>query len=430
MKIIELTAENFKRLRAVHIKPDGTLQQITGRNAQGKTSVLDAVWAALAGKDASPARPVRDGADRAKVAVDLGDLVVTRKWSADGKSTVSVESKDGASYKSPQAMLDKLVGTLSFDPLAFVRAPAKQQATTLRGIAGVDTTSLDGRRLKLFDDRTEANRVLKAEQARLGAMPLVEAPDEPVSVAALLDELKRAEATLADRAAVMKRATDSDKDVVACEAAVRAASEAMAIAEDNFVQAQKELEAAKAKHIEDVRVADARSEVIDPDPLEIRDRIGSAEEVNAKVRQRAARAEQVAVTTRASEKADKLTAAIDAIDAEKKTALAAAAFPVPGLSVDDDGPTFNGVPLSQASGAEQLRVGLAVAAALNPKLRTVLVRDGSLLDADGLALVATWAAEHDMQVLMERVADGSGVGIIIEDGMVAEAEAPAVEGVA
>ena len=37
MKIIELQAENVKRLKAVEITPDGTLQVIGGKNAQGKS---------------------------------------------------------------------------------------------------------------------------------------------------------------------------------------------------------------------------------------------------------------------------------------------------------------------------------------------------------------------------------------------------------
>ena len=39
MKIIELRAENIKRLVAVTIKPDGNMVEITGRNGHGKTSV-------------------------------------------------------------------------------------------------------------------------------------------------------------------------------------------------------------------------------------------------------------------------------------------------------------------------------------------------------------------------------------------------------
>ena len=114
-----------------------------------------------------------------------------------------------------------------------------------------------------------------------------------------------------------------------------------------------------------------------------------------------------------------LTKSIDDVDARKAALLAGVTFPVAGLSVDGDAVTFNGIPLEQASSAEQLRVGLAVAAALNPKLRIVLVRDGSLLDAASLAIVAEWADANKMQVWLERVADPKdGVGVVIEDGMV------------
>ena len=88
MKIIELRAENVKRLKAVGIHPDGTLQVIGGRNAQGKSSVLDAIWLALGGGKAgkSTSVPIRDGEDKASVTLDLGDLIVTGSWTKGGTS--------------------------------------------------------------------------------------------------------------------------------------------------------------------------------------------------------------------------------------------------------------------------------------------------------------------------------------------------------
>lgn len=80
MKIVKLQAENFKRLRAVEIVPKGAVVEISGKNAQGKSSVLDSIWAAVGGKDMSPAAPIRAGENSAKVSVDLGELVVTRTW--------------------------------------------------------------------------------------------------------------------------------------------------------------------------------------------------------------------------------------------------------------------------------------------------------------------------------------------------------------
>ena len=120
--------------------PDNTVQVRCGRTAQGESSVLDAIWLALGGGEASRAitRPVRDGEDHATVALDLGDLRVTRSWSAAGKSTLRVEAADGARYSSPQAILDRLVWSLSFDPLAFTRLPARQQREALLDLVALD----------------------------------------------------------------------------------------------------------------------------------------------------------------------------------------------------------------------------------------------------------------------------------------------------
>ena len=49
MKLHRLVAENFKKLKVVEIKfPERGVVHVTGRNAQGKTSLLEAVAAAVA----------------------------------------------------------------------------------------------------------------------------------------------------------------------------------------------------------------------------------------------------------------------------------------------------------------------------------------------------------------------------------------------
>jgi hypothetical protein len=111
------------------------------------------------------------------------------------------------------------------------------------------------------------------------------------------------------------------------------------------------------------------------------------------------------------------------VDAGKTEKLAAAKFPVDGLSFDETGVTFGGLPFEQASSAEQLRISVAIGIALNPKLKVLLIRDGSLLDADSLKLVAEMAADSDAQVWVERVDDTRKVGVVIEDGSVVETEA-------
>jgi DNA repair ATPase RecN len=411
MRIIELRAENFKRLSAVRIKPDGSLVQITGRNAQGKSSVLDAIAAALGGKDAAPTKPVRKGTEKATVIVDLGDLKVTRRFTGD-RSTLVVESPDGLKHPSPQAVLDKLVGRLSFDPLAFSRMEARDQARTLREVVGLDVSKLDEERARLFERRTNVNREVKTLQAQVAALPDVDAPDDEVSVAELAREHKVASDQRTANERERRRLRGLEEDVAQAKVDVEAAEQALA-------DARAELEAAEKARAEAVAGA---ARLVDPDLDAISTRMQTAEETNAAVRSKKARAAKVEDLKKREAFAASLTKAIDEIDAKKVEALAAAKFPVEGLSVDGDVVTVNGVPFEQASSAEQIRVGLAIGGALNPKLRVVLVRDGSLLDADGLRLVAEWAEQHDMQVIMERVSDGSPVGIVIEDGEVAGAE--------
>ena len=64
MQIIRLEADSFKRLRAVDITPRGDMVMITGRNAQGKSSVLDSIQAALAGQRAYNPDPNDENDDR------------------------------------------------------------------------------------------------------------------------------------------------------------------------------------------------------------------------------------------------------------------------------------------------------------------------------------------------------------------------------
>ena len=51
MQIVELRAENVKRLSAVTIRPTGPVVEITGKNEAGKSSVLDSIWMALGGAE-------------------------------------------------------------------------------------------------------------------------------------------------------------------------------------------------------------------------------------------------------------------------------------------------------------------------------------------------------------------------------------------
>ncbi len=408
MKIIELHAENVKRLRAVDITPDEHVQVVGGRNAQGKSSVLDAIWLALGGGAASKAtaRPIRDGEDSARVRLDLGDLVVTRTWSGD-KTTLRVESADGARYSSPQAVLDALVGRLSFDPLAFTHLSHRDQVSALLDLVDLpfDPADVDRRRALLFDERTAIGREGKAAEGHLAGIPPVpdDTPDIEVSTADLFAELREAQAQHAEHEQVTRAAEQAQSR---CERAEQA-----------LTAAQVEYDTAVTANRAALAALRALPEL--PDTRGIEDRIATVDDTNAAVRARAERARVAAAVAEHRARYDAKTQAIATLDQGKADGLAAAVFPIDGLGFDDAGVTYQGVPFSQASSAEQIRVSLAMAMALNPGLRVIRILDGSLLDADNLALIGVMAREHDYQVWVERVGDADGIGVVIEDGQVA-----------
>ncbi|MGA2435603.1 MAG: ATP-binding protein, partial [Bryobacteraceae bacterium] len=198
MKIIRLEAENIKRLRAVRIDPTGNVVQITGRNGQGKTSILDALWWALSGQAAIQGQPIRSGENRARIRLDLGEIVVERRFKRqeDGEVTTElrVENAEGVRYGSPQRMLDALFGELTFDPLAFARMTPKEQFETLRRfVPGVDFAAIDAAQQADYDRRTTLNRQAKEARAQAAGLTVpVDAPTFPVDESGLVAEMARA----------------------------------------------------------------------------------------------------------------------------------------------------------------------------------------------------------------------------------------------
>ncbi len=410
MKIIELHVENFKRLKAVTIRPgENNVVEISGRNAQGKSSAIDAIWAALQGSAAlrnTPA-PVRKGADKAEIRLDLGKYVVTRNWTATGNTYLTVTT--GGEYKaklnSPQKLLDNLVGDLCFDPLAFTRLGDKEQTDMVMSLLKLDLGDLDRRRDDAYEERKAANRDLSRAKVELEALPKPEEglPIEPVNLSALLQEHEAALKETQRLNAIVTRADTLRKQVAEAEEQLRRAQE-------RVDRLKVELDAMETE----------AEKVVYPDVEAMKRRVDGAGETNRKIEAACKRRDLDARVAALAEQSERLTQSIDDAHKEKQDAIAAARMPVAGLSFDlETGRlTLNGVPLKQASRSEQLRVAVVMAMAQHPELRVMRIEDASILDAESMGMLKGLAADNDYQLWMEVVDESGEVGIYIEDGEV------------
>ena len=429
MKILRLEASNFQRLKAVDITPKGHVVQITGKNANGKTSVLDAIWAALGGAAHLHVKPIRNGATKAHIRLDLGDIIVTRSITEKG-STLTVENAEGMAYKSPQRMLDDLVGALSFDPLAFTRMKPKDQFDQVKTIAqlDVDVETLNGQNRRDFEARTVVNRDLKAAQVQLEALPAPAAVPETTDLSILLEQQQSltkahgdARVSLQARAAKQGQLDRLRAEIEEIRATFNAKKEQILALESDLANGTEADES-------DIQELAAQIQAVNDEIQNIQ----KTNEAAVEARQRAlARENLVARVKELEKKSEDLTEAMAARTKVKQDAIAKAKMPVPGLGFGDGMVLFNGVPFEQASSAEQLRVSVAIAIAGNPKLRVIRIQDGSLLDDTSMDLLAEMARENDMQCWVEAVSNNDSVGIVIEDGAVkvdnytAEPEPPA-----
>lgn len=208
MKIVKLTAENFKRLVAVEITPDGNVVKIAGRNGAGKSSVLDSIVAALGGGKEAPAMPIRAGQDKSVVVVETNEYTITRTFTEKG-SYLKITNKEGFEARSPQGLLNRIVGQIAFDPLAFIREKdTRVQRELLLNLVGLDLSAIDA---KITQTKTEASLVRR--QLNAAKVSLEQLPDPgdagneeaTIDVTALVEELSRGNQHNAARIAHKKR---------------------------------------------------------------------------------------------------------------------------------------------------------------------------------------------------------------------------------
>lgn len=430
--IVRLEIENYMRVKTFVIEPDpdGNWVVIGGMNGEGKSSVMKAIQAIIEGMKGAPPQPVREGCDFSQILLETDEIIITQKITAKTKRVqLVVSAKDGKRLRSPQAILDNLMAHLSFDPVAFSRMPSRDQADQLRDLVGLDLSDLDEEHAVLYEDRTDAGREVKRIKGALDSMPKHRIEEGEIDIAAVSGEMQK----LQMRNAGNDRVRDQLK---AAHQSVTTAHEILKDCEKNVEQIKREIKYAEEKlkkcetykkrangdwegKNKDVVAKEAQvGRLVDEDLADLKSQMASAEEHNAKVRENELFQRTKSELNAAERLHEGFQTKIHKVDEERERRLAAAQFPVEGLGFDENGVTLKGFPFEQASDAEKLRVSVAMGLALNPKLRVILVKDGSLLDDKSLSLVYEMAKAAKAHVWIERVGEGEECHVIMEDGLI------------
>jgi DNA repair ATPase RecN len=432
-KIGRVKIRNIKGITDVEIDPVaiGDVIRIGGRNAAGKSSVLDAILYPIAGRRVDAAEVIRRGAVFAEVSIELDGrdgnrrrkYLVCRKWyrsdeTAEIKSTVTVKAifdpdsdnpNATGNIDSPQTFLNDLSGGIGIvDPHDFIRAFGPKQLSQLVDAfaPGESIVAIDDALAVAVEDRRTVRdrvRVLTATRDAFSSVSRADLKrDDP-----LPDLLRRQ----SDRDEYAAADAENDRDRYGIE---HLQSERVTL-ETRIAAIADEIERAADRIRER-----SKSQQLDPVPritvAEYSDALIVAESRGVWKQWRTALSIADDEIERVSSTSDALNQSVDDLRSDRVALLSAVDDVVPGLSIVDDGIYFRGSPLRDCSSAEQIRVGALLSIAVDPALRVLLIRDGSLMDEDSLQILRDIAINNDFQVWIEIV--GPGADITIEGGRI------------
>ena len=420
VKITALEAENVKRIKAVALTPSPTgLTLVGGNNNQGKTSVLDALAWALGGERFRPTAAQRDGAVApAHLKVTLSNGVVVERKGKNASLTVT----DPTGRRSGQQLLNAFVEPLALDLPRFMDASDKEKADILLRIIGIGA-ELHTRDLEikgLYDKRTFTGQL--AAQKKHFAEELVsypEAPDEPVSASELIRQQQDILARNGENQRLRAQYAELEQQVQQCVDELKRTRERIA----TLQQLADELDAKHTKLFNQRETARKTvSQLQDESTAELEASIRDIEETNRKVRANLEKSRAEDEAAQYASEYDRLTESIQQKRADRMALLNGADLPLPGLSVEDGVLTYKGKHWRDMSGSDQLRVAAAIVRRLNPDCGFVLLDKLEQMDMTTLQEFSAWLETEHLQAIATRVSTGSECQIIIEDGMVKDAE--------
>jgi energy-coupling factor transporter ATP-binding protein EcfA2 len=412
--ITSLSVRNYKGVREITILPEGkSLIVIAGANGSGKSSFIDGIAEIFdpSGTRLTP-KPIHEGESKATAEVTTTTSRLVRTWTKNDAGQLAAYALDGAKYPSGKDYALKATGGALLDSSEFVLLDDKKQREQLLALVDLpfDLAKLDADRKAAFDGRTEATRELKRVTALVNSLakPDASTPAEEVSSGAILAEAETARVHNSEVAIARLNATDAEAAKVAAAEEVARLTEALDAARTYGLRAAE----AAAKTL-------ATARKFSPVDVEgITAKLATIEATNAAVRDGKTYRAAVSERNTAQDAESVLTAKIAGFDKTKLDGLKAAKFPVYGLSVSEDGITFEGIPFKQINSAKQDVIALNLVTAGKPDIRLVIMKNGDRLDADSLDQVDRTATERGYLVLVERDRDRDDKSIIVTDGAV------------
>lgn len=446
--------KNVKRISFLDFKnEDGhNLIKVSGKNAQGKTSVLQAIELALSGRHGLIEHALKEGEEEGYAIVETDEIKAKRKIWKDKygapKSELIVWDKTagGKIVQSPKTFLKQLFGKSFFRPEEFINDKPKGRVETLKEALGLDFTDLDNEKIRLMAERKETGQEKKLTEGQLRAYnhlpttpPASRNVDEIIKKINEIEKLFERERNEAEISKKENKEYETKKDKLNKKILTMGDFE-KSLAEDivklevlqNSIKTTENIIAEYRKQIkEDKATVTQLSKDIKKGYKVSKEDIANSEMLRAELKEASVidkTFEEFKMRDRINnnliglaKKYKQLTNKIDAIDGQKKKILADTEFPVPGMTFGEEDIELNGVPFWSLSTAEKIKISIGVAVKINNEIKFICLEEGSALDENSMAELEALAQKEGYTIFVELVErNENNAMLIISEGRIKE----------
>lgn len=410
LKIISAELKNFQSLSHKLVQIEGKSIVIVGKNGGSKSALLRAIQAPL-NADTIPSKPIKQGEEQASVRIVLNGTIDGEEKEyyynvffneQHQKGKITVTDSEGIEYTTRGSQKD-ILGNISFDVDQFIRlgmtangkkslAGVREQVEILRTFLTLEDRKklnlLDTEHKNKYEARTDVNKEVTKKQALISTFDKISEKELEVYSVSKEKELTEAQTKLGNISEEMTKWDRVSRGTAEAKTKIEALKLELKELEEKATKGDEWLKVNKKPEVESLQ--EEIKALNDHQKAH-----NSVKELDATIK-----------SLKESEKESKaLTDRLKAILDEKAAIFENSTLPVKGLSFDEDGVYYKGLPLDQDHHPSSMiiSVGVQLAIAMNPNLKCIFIKDGSLLDKTTFQKVLKFVESKGYQLFIEMV---------------------------
>lgn len=424
LKFLGLDLENFKNLEKKHIDINGHSILVVGKNGTGKSSLIQALMSPLDTK-LLPTEAVKKGEERSRISVKIGgnlggeykeyilDMFFTAK---DNKGRLVVTNDKGEAIKSPASFVKSLIGNVSFDIMKWLNQSKKDKLETIKKLTGI-SVELDKIDLEIKTKKeTKKYKKQRAEdlEAILNNSQFTAEDREmystPIDLLPIQQEMSAISKSQQTYDGVVNKMKEFRTNISITERSIEEKQEQINALQNQIEAMRHEISVSN----ENIAKGDAWLATHSRPSVEAaNEKINQAIMHNEKHNQIGALAGNQREMIKCKEEIGQIDMDVKILEDKKSSIISNSNFKVQGLTFTDDEIFLDDIPLEegQVNTARLFDVGVEVAMALNPNLKTIFLHDGSLFDKEALAAIIDKIENRGYQAIIELVSENDEVEV-------------------